>query len=73
MDRITYPSIHTWQMENFIIRLYPRMKLPGNMWLEVWSAANPIPARRQKRLFDDTKEAEKVIICKHILPFLKTP
>jgi hypothetical protein len=40
--------------------LSPRMKLPGNLWLEVWSSANPVPARRQRRLFDDTKEAEKV-------------
>lgn len=37
------------------------MLLPGNMWLEAWESARPVPARRQKRLFDDTKEAEKVI------------
>ena len=37
-----------------------RMKIPGNMWLEVWETATPVPARRQKRLFDDTKEAENV-------------
>lgn len=36
------------------------MKVPGNLWLEVWSTAQPIPARRQRRLFDDTKESEKV-------------
>ncbi|XP_054281898.1 rab3 GTPase-activating protein catalytic subunit isoform X2 [Macrosteles quadrilineatus] len=42
-------------------QLSPRMKLPGNMWIEVWSAAKPVPARRQKRLFDDTREAEKVL------------
>ena len=39
-----------------------RMKIPGNMWIEVWETANPVPARRQKRLFDDTKEAENVTI-----------
>jgi len=36
------------------------MQIPGNMWLEVWQSARPVPARRQRRLFDDTKEAEKV-------------
>jgi len=47
--------------------LSPRMKVPGNLWLEVWSNAAPAPARRQKRLFDDTKEAEKVIFSLVIL------
>jgi Rab3 GTPase-activating protein catalytic subunit len=41
--------------------LSARMKIPGNMWIEVWSSARPVPARRQKRLFDDTKEAERVM------------
>ena len=36
------------------------MLIPGNMWVEVWQSARPVPARRQRRLFDDTKEAEKV-------------
>ena len=36
------------------------MQIPGNMWVEVWQSAKPVPARRQRRLFDDTKEAEKV-------------
>jgi len=36
------------------------MKIPGNVWVEVWHSARPVPARRQRRLFDDTKEAEKV-------------
>ena len=38
-----------------------RMRIPGNIWLETWQSAKAIPARRQKRLFDDTKEAEKVV------------
>lgn len=38
------------------------------MWLEVWSQSIPMPAHRQKRLFDDTKEAEKVL---HFLAALK--
>jgi len=37
-----------------------RMKIPGNLWIDVWSSTSPIPATRQKRLFDDTWEAEKV-------------
>lgn len=35
--------------------------IPGNTWQTVWKSAKPVPARRQKRLFDDTKEAEKVL------------
>lgn len=41
-------------------QLSERMKIPGNTWQTVWSSAKAVPARRQRRLFDDTKEAEKV-------------
>lgn len=41
--------------------LSDRMMIPGNTWQTVWSSAKAVPARRQKRLFDDTKEAEKVL------------
>ena len=37
------------------------MNVPGNLWQETWENAKPVPARRQKRLFDDTREAEKAI------------
>jgi Rab3 GTPase-activating protein catalytic subunit len=57
-----------------------RMKMPDNIWSEVWSNAKPIPARKQKRLFDDTKEAENVFewlnsltinkIIEHLMPCL---
>ena len=40
--------------------LSQRMQIPGNVWVDVWQSARPVPARRQRRLFDDTKEAEKV-------------
>lgn len=50
-------------------KLSARMLLPGNVWLEAWESARPISARRQKRLFDDTKEAEKVL---HFLASAKT-
>jgi hypothetical protein len=36
------------------------MQLPDNVWIEVWNQARPVPVRRQKRLFDEGKEAEKV-------------
>ncbi|XP_071768528.1 rab3 GTPase-activating protein catalytic subunit [Centroberyx gerrardi] len=58
--------------------LSARMKIPGNMWVEAWETARAIPARRQRRLFDDTKEAEKVLhylavqkpadLTRHLLP-----
>ncbi|XP_033842507.1 rab3 GTPase-activating protein catalytic subunit [Periophthalmus magnuspinnatus] len=48
--------------------LSARMRIPGNMWLEAWDSAKATPARRQRRLFDDTTEAEKVL---HHLSLLK--
>ncbi|PSN30908.1 Rab3 GTPase-activating protein catalytic subunit, partial [Blattella germanica] len=48
-------------LDDFIRSLSARMQIKGNMWLDVWEAAKPVPARRQKRLFDDTREAEKVL------------
>ncbi|XP_062600840.1 rab3 GTPase-activating protein catalytic subunit-like [Saccostrea cucullata] len=60
--------------------LSTRMQIPGNIWTEAWQSAKPVPARRQKRLFDDTKEAEKVLhflsamkpsdVVVHLLPVL---
>lgn len=41
--------------------LSDRMKIPGNTWQTNWNSAKAVPARRQRRLFDDTKEAEKVL------------
>ena len=38
------------------------MQQPGNTWLEVWQIAQPLPVQRQKKLFDHTREAEKVIM-----------
>lgn len=37
------------------------MLISDNTWVQVWETAKPIPANRQKRLFDDTREAEKVL------------
>ncbi|KAL6427603.1 hypothetical protein ACFW04_008819 [Cataglyphis niger] len=41
--------------------LSPRMMIPDNPWSTTWASAQPVPAHRQKRLFDDTREAEKVL------------
>lgn len=41
--------------------LSSRMQHPGNMWREAWDAAKAIPVSRQRRLFDYTKEAERVL------------
>ncbi|XP_066597838.1 rab3 GTPase-activating protein catalytic subunit [Prorops nasuta] len=41
--------------------LSPRMMIPDNPWSATWKSAQPVPAHRQKRLFDDTREAEKAI------------
>lgn len=37
------------------------MQQEGNTWLEAWQIAEAIPASRQKKLFDHTTEAEKVL------------
>lgn len=59
-------------------KLSDRMTLPGNLWQEVWQNAHPVPARRQKRLFDEAREAERALrwlgdlgpgeLCRQLLP-----
>lgn len=41
--------------------LSTRMLIPDNMWVKIWVSAKPVPAKRQRRLFDDTTEAEKIL------------
>lgn len=41
--------------------LSERMLIPNNPWFTTWNNAQPVPAHRQKRLFDDTREAEKAL------------
>ncbi|XP_055371796.1 rab3 GTPase-activating protein catalytic subunit [Condylostylus longicornis] len=65
-DFIRWYSPRDWIVETnengeTIGQLSQRMQIPGNTWQTVWKQAKPVPARRQKRLFDDTKEAEKVL------------
>nr|CAH7747108.1 unnamed protein product [Callosobruchus chinensis] len=61
--------------------LSPRMLIEdNNIWVQMWESAKPVPATRQKRLFDDTREAEKVLqfldfrtigqICQLTIPVL---
>lgn len=37
------------------------MTTEGNTWQKVWQMAQPVPVTRQRRLFDDTNEALKVL------------
>ncbi|XP_064389082.1 rab3 GTPase-activating protein catalytic subunit-like [Halichondria panicea] len=41
--------------------LSTRMLQPDNLWVEAWLSTTPLPAYKQKRLFDDTREAEKLL------------
>lgn len=41
--------------------LSSRMLISDNTWVKMWQSSKPVPANRQKRLFDDTREAEKVL------------
>lgn len=42
-------------------QLSARMRLPDNVWVQLWSVARPVPAKRQPRLFDETRAAEGVL------------
>ncbi|KAK9888464.1 hypothetical protein WA026_000711 [Henosepilachna vigintioctopunctata] len=60
--------------------LSTRMQIENNIWAQMWKSAKPIPANKQKLLFVDTKEAEKVLhflesrtisqVCELLLPIL---
>lgn len=53
--------------EDTLIKLFDaghlsaRMLIANNPWTTTWASAQPVPAHRQKRLFDDTREAEKAL------------
>ena len=42
-------------------RLSARMSMPGNAWVECWKSVVPVPAHKQKKLFDFEKEAERAL------------
>ncbi|XP_014601093.1 PREDICTED: rab3 GTPase-activating protein catalytic subunit isoform X1 [Polistes canadensis] len=58
-DWIEDKGTNEWGQPNG--HLSPRMLIPENAWSTTWASAQPVPAHRQKRLFDDTREAEKVL------------
>ncbi|XP_055921791.1 rab3 GTPase-activating protein catalytic subunit [Eupeodes corollae] len=65
-DFIRWYSPRDWEEEidedgKVTAKLSTRMTAPDNTWQNVWKQAQPIPAYRQKRLFDDTNEALKVL------------
>ncbi|XP_048506287.1 rab3 GTPase-activating protein catalytic subunit isoform X3 [Athalia rosae] len=58
-DWIEEEGLDEWGQING--HLSPRMMIPNNPWSNAWASAQPVPAHRQKRLFDDTREAEKAM------------
>ncbi|KAJ8979498.1 hypothetical protein NQ317_007681 [Molorchus minor] len=78
-DWIEEEEVDEWEQKKG--HLSPRMLIEeNNIWVQMWKTAKPVPAKRQKRLFDDTREAEKVLqfldlrtisqICELIIPIL---
>lgn len=59
-DFVRWYSPRDWRPDNGG-SLGDRMLLPGNPWVEAWNVARPVPAARQRRLFDETREAEQVL------------
>ncbi|CAB4066152.1 RAB3GAP1 [Lepeophtheirus salmonis] len=58
-DFIRWHSPRDWYSETNDIS--PRMKNAGNIWIQNWEIAKPVPVKRQKRLFDYTIEADKAL------------
>lgn len=58
-DWVEDPGVDEWGQPKG--HLSSRMLISNNTWIEVWESAKPVPANRQKRLFDDTREAEKIL------------
>ncbi len=52
---------HTHTLQCVKGHLSTRMLQPDNLWVEAWLSTTPLPAYKQKRLFDDTREAEKLL------------
>ncbi|KFH66224.1 hypothetical protein MVEG_08324 [Podila verticillata NRRL 6337] len=58
-DFVRWHSPKDWDEEHG--RMSTRMQDAGNFWQELWAKSKPIPAHRQKPLFDHREEAEKVL------------
>lgn len=59
-DFVQWYSPRDWKPNNGG-ELSDRMLLPDNPWVEAWTVARPVPAARQRRLFDETREAEQIL------------
>jgi len=57
-DFVRWHSPRDWSEDK---GLSLRMRAEGNIWSSLWETAASVPAKRQRRLFDDTKEGEKVM------------
>ncbi|XP_004524726.1 rab3 GTPase-activating protein catalytic subunit [Ceratitis capitata] len=61
-DFIRWYSPRDWEEDDSGLgKLSARMEAPGNTWQKMWQDAKPVPAYKQKRLFDETTEGEKVM------------
>jgi len=50
-------------------QLSGRMLQPGNLWMQIWEETSPVPANKQRSLFDYTTQAEKALhYLEHIAP-----
>uniref|UniRef100_A0A914VJ43 Rab3 GTPase-activating protein catalytic subunit n=1 Tax=Plectus sambesii TaxID=2011161 RepID=A0A914VJ43_9BILA len=63
-DFVRWHSPRDWiidQADPLTGRLSERMSSAGNAWIESWQSARPVPVSLQKRLFNESKEAEKIL------------
>ncbi|XP_011194771.2 rab3 GTPase-activating protein catalytic subunit [Zeugodacus cucurbitae] len=61
-DFIRWYSPKDWETDDSgMAQLSARMRVPENTWQTVWKQAQPVPASKQKRLFDETTEALNVL------------
>ena len=51
-DFVRWHSPRDWSEDK---GLSLRMRAEGNIWSSLWETAASVPAKRQRRLFDDTK------------------
>ena len=50
-DFVRWHSPRDWDQDK--CKLSPRMEIEGNIWKEAWENSKPVPAKRQRRLFDE--------------------
>ncbi|OQV15204.1 Rab3 GTPase-activating protein catalytic subunit [Hypsibius exemplaris] len=80
-DFVRWHSPRDWEVDSAggEGHLSERMSQAGSAWIEAWDSAEPKSVRKQKRLFDECVEAEKVLsyltltiggVFRHALPML---